>query len=1452
MNKKRVISFILAFLMLLGTFVNPVFAISSNPNRGEEAKHEIQEIDGKTYKVYKISDLGLKNPEKLLTPKYRTRAAGDPMEDWVKLLVQSNTVGLTLGDDFNVEVYVALRKDSTKIAVAKINPKKEIVENEYFYFVKTAEFDENNPDHQDPEKWYLYVEDNFKYDIRLGYGEQGNFGDENMTMTINQRAVPLYKAVWFTNNQQRPVVDAFYNDGNNRANPVKLNTEDFAENEYKSFSSEKMPFYVAHKEMIVKEENLGTVPADDFLVSDMKGAVLWKLLIDQNGEKKTKGFVEDRDTTYHFNITGDFKTPFVATMREELKVKFDPNGATFDQAVKAEQPIGHSMKIGEAFGDLEAVTVPAKNQISNIPQKDNKDQEFVGWVIDPDNKDLDFSNGQNADKLVDPNGYEVKKNVTFYAVYAPVAQGRVAVQYVDKSGTAILDKYKIKDEDYPAFAEGSKGKPVEASKIKEPKFIGYKRTADTIADAINNKTYKTEQIETVEVKYEKLPDIIPEDKASDDVKNTYTKVTFAAEKGKGTLKIGSTDGGNEKVYYVNPVEGKTIAQVKDLDNITAEGNEGKYKVHETTPWTFVPDEVSSLETVITTVPVTVNANFVKEKGTVKYEYKYENSTEITDPSKDGIPAAPTDAKEYDVETLVTAGTTVAKDMTVPVKDNSGTIIGNWTFSGWTPAKLDITKGENKFTGTWTFTEAGKKDITFEFASGTPGATLPDEVKNLLTLKTKTGQYVNSSVDAPTETYNAVEITEGDNAGTWTFDGWYAKEVKDSNKNAKLTVTEEGPNKFIGNWTFVKAKGTVTYVYEYKNETSIADPSKDGIPAAPTDATEYEVGTTVKALNNIATDKKVEQGKTVPVKDNSGTTIGNWTFGGWNPAELKVKKNSQTVKNEFKGTWTFTEAGKHGITYKFEDKNGNALPAQSDELNKFPDVPTDKNTYYEGQNIPLPTTPAVGTTVKGTMNNEQGTWKFLGWYKGNAKLTDATIKAAEENEIVGKWEFEEAGKGYIQFEFKAKSGTLPTEVTNIEKALNEGLKNKKYYVDEKVTPGELTTTKVKGSNGKDAAGNDVMGEWETTWTPSEISINQGENKVVVEWEFKEAQKAKISYKFLIQPGVVPNEYDLSKAPFKSLENTLEPKEGYVGYKVTAPNINQSIEEEITFKDGDKEVKKKGFWTFVGWSSKTKVVSEDPDKNQFVGTWTWGEPKPEPTPQPQPTPGYNPFWPIYFGSTKTEAKPEPKHLERHEEYIAGYPDGTVRPDGKITRAEVAAIFARLTENSAPANYSPKFSDVRAYDWFSDSVMKLSKKDIIKGYPDGTFKPNKSITRAEFAVIASKYIKNPKAADETFSDVPMNHWAKDAIAMVKAEGWISGYTDGTFKPDAPITRAEAVSIVNRMFDRAADGEFVREHGFEIKKFNDLTDKHWAYYEIMEAVHTHDYERIDKRTERWDKIVK
>ena len=487
--------------------------------------------------------------------------------------------------------------------------------------------------------------------------------------------------------------------------------------------------------------------------------------------------------------------------------------------------------------------------------------------------------------------------------------------------------------------------------------------------------------------------------------------------------------------------------------------------------------------------------------------------------------------------------------------------------------------------------------------------------------------------------------------------------------------------------------------------------------------------------------------------------------------------------------------------------------------------------------------STGTTIFGNINAEvTDTTKYTGvvWEGQTANKPEDHVVTSENNVFTAK-----ASKIFtVKHVFKGidadKQGTPDIAANELPEELKAGA-NTLIPVDKKVNENDSYTP------------SDI-----TTKVTQTIKDNQGEVTAVYEWTFKEWLN-KEELKNISEDKTVTGIWERRQA--KSENPTVNPvkpgdKEITGGGKPVSDIIVELPDGSIV----PEKVKPDGTWEVKipeGKEPKDKDVikvtqTEKGKKPSDPVTVIVGE-EPQPAPQPMPTPDYNPWWPIYFGSTKTEAKKEePKPLERHEAYIAGYPDGTVRPDGKITRAEVSAIFARLTESSAPANYSPKFSDVLAYDWFCDSVMKLSNKDIIKGYPDGTFKPNKSITRAEFAVIASKYIKNPKAADETFSDVPMNHWAKDAIAMVKAEGWISGYTDGTFKPDAPITRAEAVSIVNRMFDRAADGEFVREHGFEITKFGDLNSNHWAYYEMIEATHSHDYERIDKRTERWEKIVK
>ena len=142
-------------------------------------------------------------------------------------------------------------------------------------------------------------------------------------------------------------------------------------------------------------------------------------------------------------------------------------------------------------------------------------------------------------------------------------------------------------------------------------------------------------------------------------------------------------------------------------------------------------------------------------------------------------------------------------------------------------------------------------------------------------------------------------------------------------------------------------------------------------------------------------------------------------------------------------------------------------------------------------------------------------------------------------------------------------------------------------------------------------------------------------------------------------------------------------------------------------------------------------------------------------------------------------------------------------------------------------------------------MTSAGILEGYEDGTFRPDASITRAEFAAIASRFDKL-EAGSKTFSDVPESHWAYEAISSAAEKGWINGYPDGTFRPENAITRAEAVTLANAVLQRECDEAFVADHLSEMLTFNDLSDGHWAYGEIMEAANAHDYESVDG-SETW-----
>lgn len=199
--------------------------------------------------------------------------------------------------------------------------------------------------------------------------------------------------------------------------------------------------------------------------------------------------------------------------------------------------------------------------------------------------------------------------------------------------------------------------------------------------------------------------------------------------------------------------------------------------------------------------------------------------------------------------------------------------------------------------------------------------------------------------------------------------------------------------------------------------------------------------------------------------------------------------------------------------------------------------------------------------------------------------------------------------------------------------------------------------------------------------------------------------------------------------------------------------------------------------------------------------------------------------------------------HKAYIVGYEDGTFQPDGDMTRAEAAAIFARMIseEKGEKISGNHSFTDVSENAWYADYIGYLAKYDIIKGYEDGTFKPDAPVTRAEFTAMTVRYydlfhdVKYP-ANTTKYPDVSGSYWAVKDISYATNAKWLNGYADGSFKPDTNITRAEVVTVVNRMTGRTADKEYINDNLSVLNKFTDLKNNaHWAYYDIMEAANTH-----------------
>ena len=234
----------------------------------------------------------------------------------------------------------------------------------------------------------------------------------------------------------------------------------------------------------------------------------------------------------------------------------------------------------------------------------------------------------------------------------------------------------------------------------------------------------------------------------------------------------------------------------------------------------------------------------------------------------------------------------------------------------------------------------------------------------------------------------------------------------------------------------------------------------------------------------------------------------------------------------------------------------------------------------------------------------------------------------------------------------------------------------------------------------------------------------------------------------------------------------------------------------------------------------------------------------------------YKPTYRPPTPTVVIPDDDALglntTDHFAYIVGYGNGEVRPQNNITRAEVATIFFRLlTDDVRDENLTKtnRYSDVAATSWYNTAVSTLSSMGIITGYPDGTFRPNAAITRAEFAAIAARFDNDGDKTTAKFSDIA-THWAKDEISIAYNNGWITGYPNGTFGPQRDITRAETMTLVNRILNRQPETEDDLLPNMTVWTDN-ANPKAWYYLAVQETTNSHYYEfKTNSQYEKWTEL--
>ena len=777
-----------------------------------------------------------------------------------------------------------------------------------------------------------------------------------------------------------------------------------------------------------------------------------------------------------------------------------------------------------------------------------------------------------------------------------------------------------------------------------------------------------------------------------------------------------------------------------------------------------------------------------EKKPVVYKVNYDWGTFA--PSDQ---TCPTNGNSYETEAAVPMDTTFNSNSTSNA--NNGEQKGLWTFSGWTKdPTIQTNYGDDVITktitykGTWTF-EAKPITTTYKVVYKWDGG---DGVPEGVTLPTDSASYASESeaknaMDKTFTSESTSKAKKGDKEGLWKFSGWAPSDPVASTPEENTEVIT-----FTGSWTFTEKVVKVTY--DWGN-----DVPSDVVSRKPADKTYNSVDAAKADIDKTFTSTSTSNAQ----KDGKE---GLWKFSSWTPSEPVESNEGNTVSIKFTGTWTFAEKVVN-VTYNW----GTLAPSDKTcptggSYNTEEDARNNMDTFFTN-----------ASTSNAPNGNIAGSWTFSGWTEtkttsddgnkifialtGTWNFTPSETKTITSvlNSLV--WKFFESQYGYsTEGTFTATAKVMPVhpEINSYAAEVDESSDNNTN------TPGT--------DNAKTFTGTVTLKTGKTK-QPFTFSAGEGVADVLdpdtyyeVRVSEVEGNLSKVTYDttkyiltFTTDKNAVVDYIGIAKE--KDSENGRPELEPVEGTTITFHNIYTYKKRSHSSGDSGNGGGKK--------EEKPTVEIKDDDA---------------------------------LGLNNTD----------HFAYIVGYGNGEVRPQNSITRAEVASIFFRLLEDDVrDANYTRqnKFTDVSNDAWYCSAVSTLSAMGIISGYPDATFRPNASITRAEFAAIATRFDVNGDKTPASFNDIA-DHWAKDEIAVAANNGWVNGYEDGSFRPQNKITRAETMSLVNRVLNRKPEtAEDLLEN---MAKWTDNADTNaWYYLAVQEATNSHYYEyKENSQYEKWTEL--